>query len=71
MIVKENFNLNFNLSGNIMLTIPKSYLQNADQETLLNFTSDWNGDSAADIVGICESSTNDGSVHHDRDIYGL
>ncbi|MGR0482770.1 MAG: hypothetical protein ACTFAL_15585 [Candidatus Electronema sp. V4] len=72
MIVKENFNLSFDLSGNMLLTIPKSYLQNADQETLLksveglirsaikkiNFSSDWNGDSAADVVEICESSAN-------------
>lgn len=85
MIINDNFNLSFDLSGNLLLTIPKSYLQNADQETLLksverlirtarekiNFSNDWSGDSAADVVGICESGTNDGSVHHDRDIYGL
>lgn len=85
MIVKDNFNLSFDLSGNLLLTIPKSYLQNADQETLLksverlirsakkkiNFSSEWSGDSAVDVVGICESNMNDGSVHHDRDIYGL
>ncbi|MGR0482780.1 MAG: hypothetical protein ACTFAL_15640 [Candidatus Electronema sp. V4] len=84
-MIKDNFNLSFDLSGNLLLTIPKSYLQNADQKTLLksverlirsarkkiNFSSDWNGDSAADVVGICESNMNDGSVHHDRDIYGL
>jgi len=66
-----------------MLTIQKSYLQNSDKDTLLksverlirsarekiNFSNNWNGDSAADVVGICESSMNDGSVHHDRDIY--
>lgn len=85
MIIKDNFNLSFDLSGNLLLTIPKSYLQNADQETLLksverliksakkkiHFANDWSNDSAADVVGICESNMNDGSVHHDRDIYGL
>jgi hypothetical protein len=85
MIVEDNFNLSFDLSGNLLLTIPKSYFQNADQQTLLNaverliksakekiiFSDDWSSDSAADVVGICESSTNDGSIHHDRDIYGL
>ncbi len=85
MIIKENCNLSFDLSGNLLLTIPKSYLQNVEQEVLLKSverlinsakkkitsSNDWNGDSAADIVGICASSTNDGSVQHDRDIYGL
>jgi hypothetical protein len=85
MIVKENFNLSFDLSGNLMLTIPKSYFQNTDQQTLLKaverliesakekiiFSDDWSSDSATDVVGICESNMNDGSVHHDRDIYGL
>jgi hypothetical protein len=85
MMVKENFNLSFDLSGNLLLTIPKSFFQNADQQTLLkaverlitsakekiNFLDDWSNDSAADVVGICESNKNDCSVHHDRDIYGL
>jgi hypothetical protein len=85
MMVKDNFNLSFDMSGNLLLTIPKSYFQNADQQTLLkaverliksakekiNFSDDWSNDSAADVVGICESSMNDGSVHNDRDIYGL
>lgn len=31
----------------------------------------WDGDPAADVIGICSSAINDGSVHHDRDIYGL
>lgn len=70
MIVKDNFNLSFDLSGNLLLTIPKSYLQNTDQETLLksverliisakkkiNFSNDWKGDSAADVVGIYEGN---------------
>ena len=85
IMIKDNFNLSFDLSGNLLLTIPKSYFQNADQQTLLKaverliksakekiiFPDDWSSDSAADVVGICESNMNDGSVHHDRDIYGL
>lgn len=85
MIINDNFNLSFDLSGNLLLKIPKSYFQNADQQTLLKaverliksarekivFPDDWSSDSAADVVGICESSMNDGSVYHDRDIYGL
>ena len=85
MMIKDNFSLSYDLSGNLLLTIPKSYIQNTDQEILLksverlirsatkkmNFSNDWKGDSAADVAGICESGVNDGSVHHDRYIYGL
>jgi hypothetical protein len=85
MIIKDNFSLNYDLSGNLILTIPKLYIQNTDRNILLksverlimsatektSFLDDWNGDPAADIVGICKSDVKDGSVHHDRYIYGL
>ncbi len=84
MIIKNNFNLSYDLSGNLVLTIPKFYIRNTDQNVLLKsverlirsatekttLSSNWKGDSAADIVGICESDVNDGSVDHDRYIYG-
>ncbi len=60
MMIKDNFNLSYDLSGNLIITIPKVYI-----------SEDWSGDSAADIAGICESDVNDGSVNHDRYIYGL
>ncbi len=85
MIIKDNFNLSYDLSGNLVLTIPKFHIRNTDRNILLKsverlirsatekmtFSDDWDGDPAADIVGICRSDVNDGSVHHDRDIYGL
>jgi len=85
MIIKDNFNLSYDLSGNLVLTIPKFYIRNTERNILLksverlirsatekiSLSGDWNGDPAADIVGICESDVNDGSVHHDRYIYGL
>jgi len=85
MIIKDNFSLSYDLSGNVIITIPKSYLQHTAYEVLLksvvkmidsaikdmNNSADWDGDSAADVAGICESDINDGAVHHDRDIYGL
>jgi hypothetical protein len=37
----------------------------------MNNSADWDGDSAADVVDMCQSDINDGAVHHDRDIYGL
>lgn len=84
-MIKDNFNLSYDLSGNLVLTIPKSYMQNTDRNILLksieklirsatekvNLPNEWKGDSAADVVGICQSDVNDGSVHHDRYIYGL
>ncbi|MBF0121688.1 MAG: hypothetical protein HQK79_22890 [Desulfobacterales bacterium] len=85
MMIKDNFNLSYDLSGNLILTIPKSYFQNTEQKTLLksvarlirsetkkiNISADWNGDSATDIVGICASDLSDGSIQHDKYIYGL
>ncbi len=85
MMITDNLNLNYDLSGNLIITIPKSYIQNTEEEILLksieklinlamkevNSEEGWIGDSAVDVVGICKSNVNDGSVHHDRDIYGL
>lgn len=85
MVIKNNFNLSYDLSGNLVLTIPKMYIQNTELRMLLksveslirseimktDVTADWQRDSAADVVGICKSDVNDGSVHHDRHIYGL
>ncbi len=85
MIIKDNFSLSYDLSGNLVLTIPKLYIQNTDRNILFksierliisatektSFSDDWNGDPATDIVGICKSDVKDGSVHHDRYIYGL
>jgi len=85
MIVKNNFSLSYDLSGNLIITVPKSYIQNTGKNVLLkslerlissaaekiNLPDGWKGDSAADVVGICESDVNDGSVHHDKYIYGL
>jgi hypothetical protein len=83
-MIKDNFNVAYDLSGNLLLTIPKSYIQNADQDTLLQSVerllksakkkvtsqNNWKGDSAADIIGIGESGVSNGSVDHDRDLYG-
>ncbi len=85
MLIKDNFNLSYDLSGNLIITTPKSYIRNTGQEMLFksvrrmldsairkqDISESWNGDPAADIVGICKSDADDGSVHHDRDIYGL
>lgn len=85
MLIKSNFNLSYDLSGNLILTIPKPYIQNIEMRTLLKSvenlirsetekadpTAGWKGDSAANVAGICGSDVNDGSVNHDRDIYGL
>ncbi len=85
MLIKDNFNLSYDLSGNLIITIPKAYIRNTGQKMLLKsvqrmidsairkekISESWNGDPAADIVGICKSDADDGSVHHDRDIYGL
>ena len=85
MLIKDNFNLSYDLSGNLIITIPKAYIRNTGQEILLKsvqrmidsairkekISESWNGDPAADVVGICKSDADDGSVHHDRDIYGL
>ncbi|OQY57750.1 MAG: hypothetical protein B6245_15460 [Desulfobacteraceae bacterium 4572_88] len=85
MLIKNNFNLSYDLSGNLILTIPKPYIQNIELRTLLKSveslirsetekatpTAGWKGDLAADVAGICESGVGDGSVNHDRDIYGL
>ncbi|MBF0228538.1 MAG: hypothetical protein HQK63_02930 [Desulfamplus sp.] len=86
MILKDNLNITYDLSGNLILTIPKFYINNIDQNILLKSverlirsatdkitisSNGWQGDSAADIVGICKSDVNDGSVSHDNYIYGL
>jgi hypothetical protein len=85
MMITDNLGLNYDVSGNLIITIPKSYIQNTEQDIFLksinqlislaikkeNIAEGWLGDSAADVVGICKSDINDGSVNHDRDIYGL
>lgn len=37
----------------------------------INRSEGWSGDSAADVAGMGKSGVKDGSVHHDRYIYGL
>jgi hypothetical protein len=85
MIVKNNLSLGYDLSDNVIITIPKSYIRNIEQNILLksiekliesatrkiNRSEGWIGDSAADIAGVGKSGVKDGSVHHDRYIYGL
>ncbi len=85
MLIRDSFNLSYDLSGNMILTIPKAYIQNTKQDILLksverliksatkeiNSSNDWNGDPAIDVVGICKSDVQDGAVNHDRYIYGL
>lgn len=85
MLIKDNFNLSYDLSGNLIITIPKAYIRNTGQKMLLKsvqrmidsairkekISESWNEDPAADVVGICKSDADDGSVHHDSDIYGL
>ena len=85
MVIKNNFNLSYDLSGNLVLTIPKFYIQNTERNVLFKsierliisatekrtFSDNWNGDSASEIVGICKSDVDDGSVNHDRYIYGM
>ncbi|MCI5130511.1 MAG: hypothetical protein D3904_03075 [Candidatus Electrothrix sp. EH2] len=83
-MIKDNLNIAYDLSGNLLLTIPKSYIQNADQDTLLQSVerllksakkkvaaqNNWKGDSAAEIVGIGESGVTNGSIDHDNVLYG-
>ena len=85
MMIKDNFNLSYDLSGNLVLTIPKSYIHNTDQNILLEsverlirsvtekltISNNWKGDSAEFVVGICKSDVNNGSISHDKYIYGL
>ncbi len=85
MIVKNNLSLGYDLSDNVIITIPKSYIRNIEQNILLksiekliesatkkiNRSEGWSGDSAADVAGMGKSGVKDGSVHHDRYIYGL
>jgi len=58
--------VSYDLSGNLVLTIPKFYIRNTERNILLksverlirsetekiSLSGDWNGDPAADIVGI-------------------
>lgn len=84
-MIANSITMGYDLSGNMIITVPKSYLQNAGEKILLkslekiissevqktDASEDWNNDPAADVVGICKSDTDDGSVSHDRYIYGL
>lgn len=84
MIIQDNFTLNYDLSGNLVLTIPKSYLRNTEQERLLETVekvlksesekirsvASWEEDPALDIVGMGQSNMNDGSIIHDEHLYG-
>ncbi len=85
MFAKNNIHLNHDSSGDLIITIPKSYSKNIEQERLLKtiellitspkknniIQGDWNEDSAVDVVGIGESEAGHGSVNHDKDIYEL
>jgi len=83
MIAKKSFNLTYDTFGNMVIKIPKYYSQNIEENSLImtiekyiksetdkkTFLKTWEGDSAAGVVGICNSGKN-GSVNHDKDIYG-
>jgi hypothetical protein len=84
-MIANSLSLTYDLSGNMIITVPKSYLQDSGQKILLkslekiissavkktDVSEDWDNDPAADVVGICKSDTDNGSVSHDRYIYGL
>ena len=72
--IRKYFNIHIskfyirNTDQNVLLKSVERLIRSATEKTTLS--SNWKGDSAADIVGICESDVNDGSVDHDRYIYG-
>jgi len=81
----RNINVSYDSAGNLNITIPESYIQNFEKPLLLetithaiaasekkqrHVTGNWEDDPARDIVGICQSNVNDGSVNHDAYIYG-
>jgi len=84
MIINDNFGISYDLSGNLVITIPKSSFQSINLSFILESVekmiksaiksackTDWKNDSASDIVGICKSEIHNGSTHHDQYIYGL
>lgn len=84
MIVQEHLYVSHDLSGNVIITIPKVYFQSTEKRVLLqsldqliqfetntmNHPNTWKNDSALAIVGIGQSDVSDGAVHHDQYIYG-
>ncbi len=78
-------NIGYDRTGNLNIIIPESRIRHFEKESLiksiecaieasevLKITSDnWEDDPARDIVGICESHVSDGSVNHDKYLYGL
>jgi hypothetical protein len=85
MIINDNFGISYDLSGNLVITIPKSSFQSLNLSFILESvekkiklaiktvykSEGWKNDSASDLVGICKSEIHNGSTHHDQYIYGL
>ena len=85
MIINDNFGIRYDLSGNLVITIPKSSFQNLNLSFILESVEKmiklaiktvckpdgWKNDSASDLVGICKSDIHNGSINHDQYIYGL
>lgn len=84
MILHNNLHISHDVSGNVIITIPKVYFQHTDktvllqsidqliqvETTLIKRPPSWNDDSAATLVGIGKSDVHDGSLHHDTYLYG-
>jgi len=72
MIVKNNLSLGYDLSDNVIITIPKSYIRNIEQNILLksiekliesatkkiNRSEGRSGDSAADVADMNAAEIN-------------
>ncbi len=84
MIIQDHLHVSYDMSGNVIITIPKVYFQDTEKRVLLqsidqliqvekntmNRPNTWSNDSASALVGIGQSDISDGSVHHDQYIYG-
>ncbi|QTA87915.1 hypothetical protein [Desulfonema magnum] len=80
----RKINVSYDSAGNLNITIPESCIRNFEKPLLLKSVTraiaasekqrhppgNWKYDPARDIVGICQSDVNDGSVNHDAYIYG-
>jgi hypothetical protein len=84
MILHNDLHISHDVSGNVIITIPKGYFQQTEKKFLLqsiahliqvetnntNRPNSWDGDSAAKLIGLGKSDVHDGSLHHDTYLYG-
>ncbi len=79
--MKTSTIIKYNEKGDLVITIPKRIAKKYEDKIIVHLFEDiekakhhktikWENDPIKDIIGICESGVSNGSIKHDKYLYG-